>query len=191
MKIMNEYRFSMTAASLMTKEFVELAQSLIDAEFDYSKISSTDLLRDRDTTRKREFAELQLRMKMLSENEIFFLANTNDVNQKLLTFLACVKVYRILREFIEEVIWNKLLVFDEQLHSRDFVGFIYDKGLDYSEVETLSDNTKKKIQQVIFKMLEQAGLIDNVRSKKIIVPFFDYSLQNNLSDLDKKYLLNL
>lgn len=188
---MNEYRFSMTAASLMTKEFVELAQSLINVDFDYSRISSADLLKDRDTTRKREFTELQLRMKMLSENEIIFLANTNDVNQKLLTFLSCVKLYRILREFIEDVIWNKLYVFDEQLNARDFVGFIYDKGLDYSEVEVLSDNTKKKIQQVIFKMLEQAGLIDNVRSKKITIPFLDYSLQNNLSDLDKKYLLNL
>ncbi len=188
---MQEYRFSFTGASLMLKEFVVLAQKIVDADFDYAKTSSNEVNRDRDTTRKREFSELVLRLKRLSKKEIEYLVETTTENQKLISFLACIRSYRILREFIEEIIWDKLLVFDHQLDSKDLTGFMYNKSLLYPEVEHLSDSTQKKIQQVIFKIMEQAGLIDNIHSKKIQIPFLDYTIQCLLSDHDKKYLLNL
>ena len=188
---MQKYRFSLTGASLMVKEFVELAVVLVGSNLDYTKISSSDVNKDRETTRKREFAELELRMQQLSKEEIEYLAEATIENQKLISFLACVRLYRILREFIEDVVWDRLFVFDYQLHSKDLIGFMYNKSLHIPEVEQLSDSTQKKIQQVIFKMMEQAGLIDNVQSKKIQVPFLDYTMQSLLSDNDKKYLLNL
>lgn len=188
---MQKYRFSFTGASLMVKEFVELALMLVDSGFDYTKISSSDVSKDREATRKREFAELKLRMQQLSEKEIEYLTETSVENQKLISFLACVRSYRILREFIEEVVWDKLFVFDNQLSSRDLIGFMYNKSLLCPEIEQLSVITQKKMQQVMFRIMEQAGLIDNIRSKKIQIPYLEDSLRNVLSDYDKKYLLNL
>lgn len=188
---MQKYRFSFTGASLMVKEFVELARLLVDSAFDYTKVSSNNLSKDRETTRKREYAELELRLQQLSEKEIEFLIDTTLENQKLISFLACVRLYRILREFIEEVVWDRLFVFDHQLHAKDLQGFIYNKSMLYPEIEQLSENTQKKVQQVLFKMHEQAGLIDDVRSKRIQIPYLGYTLQGLLSNNDKKYLLNL
>lgn len=188
---MQNYRFSLTGASLLVSEFVELAKALKDSDYDFQNFANDGIKRDREATRKRELSELILRLKQLSNDEMLFLTETRVENQKLITFLANVRLYRILREFIEEVVWDKLGVFDDQLSHRDFANFIYNKSLIHPEIENLTELTIKKVQQVIFKMLEQAGLIDSVKSKKIQVPFLDYELQNLISNSDKKYLLNL
>lgn len=188
---MQNYRFSLTGASLMVAEFVEVAKALKDANYNDEGISTFELKKDRAATGKRELSELKLRLKYLSEKEIQFITETRIENQKLITFLANVRLYRILREFIEEIILDKLIVFDTQLSNRDFANFIYNKSLVNSEIEKLSELTLKKVQQVIFKMLEQSGLIDSVKSKKIHIPFLDFEIQNIISQSDQKYLLNL
>lgn len=188
---MQEYRFTMTGASLMVSEFVELSKSFEESEFCFDKISDFEIKRDRAATMKRELSELRLRLKHLSKKEISVITATRIENQKLITLLANVRLYRILREFIEEVIWDKIAVFDEQLSYRDFANFIYNKTLMHQEIENLSENTIKKVRQVIFKMLEQAGLIDSIKSKKIQIPFLDFEMQNLLSKADQKYLLNV
>jgi len=188
---MQDYRFSLTAASLMLPEFVNLAKALRDNDFKFEGITSHDLGKERTATGKRELAELKLRLKTLSSKEITFLTETRIENQKLITFLANARVYRILREFIEEVMWEKISVFDEQLNASDLANFIYNKSIEYPEIENLSPITIKKIQQVIFKILEQASLIDSVKSKKIQIPFLDFELQNLLSKTDQKHLLSL
>ena len=106
---MQVYRFSFTAASLMVSELVVLAKLLISVDFDYDQISQNEIKRDRETTRKREFSELVLRLKTLSNEEIKILAESSLENQKLISFLACVRLYRIIREFVEEVILEKIL----------------------------------------------------------------------------------
>lgn len=188
---MQDYRFTMTGASLMVSEFVELAKILTKDNFSSEDLSGYEMNKDRETTKKRELRELKFRLNHLSEKEIQTLTVTRIENQKLITFLANVRLYRILREFIEEVIWDKVIVFDEQLGYRDFANFIYNKTLIYQEIENLSETTIKKVRQVIFKMLEQAGLIDSVKSKKIQIPFLDFEMQNLISQADQKYLLNL
>lgn len=188
---MQVYRFSFTAASLMVSELVVLAKLLISVDFDYDQISQNEIKRDREATRKREFSELVLRLKTLSNEEIKILAESSLENQKLISFLACVRLYRIIREFVEEVILEKILLFDNLLSNRDISAFMYNKSLEYKEIEKLTEGTQKKVQQVIFKILEQAGIIDSVRTKKIQIPFLDFNLQNILLGQDKKYLLNL
>lgn len=188
---MQNYRFSFTAASLLVTEFVTFAQQLRESKFDYETLEDESIARERQATRIRESRELRLRMKQLSQAEINCLVETTVENQKLIAFLACVRLYRIVREFIEEVIWDKMAVFDNKLTNRDATAFFYQKSLEHKEIAGLSESTRKKVEQLIFKMLEQAGLINNVRSKELQIPFLDYSLQNLLSDTDKKYLLNL
>lgn len=188
---MQEYRFSMNGISLLLPDFIELAQALKDAEFNYDAISNYEIKRDREATRRRALFELKLRLKQLSNKEIQFLMGARTENQKLIAFLANVRSYRILREFLEEVVYDKIMVFDNQLSYRDFNNFMYNKTLTYKELESVSEVMIKKIRSFIFKILEQAGLIDSVKSKKIQIPFLDSEMQNLLTKTDQKYLLNL
>lgn len=189
-KMNQQYLFSFTGASLLVPEFVILATFLKENNFDYNKLSEQHIKRERATTSKREFAELLLRLKYFSENEVRLLTETTPENQRLLSLLACVRAYRILREVITDVLLERLLVFDTQLHSRNFSAFFATKKWEHESINALSDQTQKKVLQVLVKMLEQGGLIDSVRSKKITVPYLDAAMQITLSDQDKKYLLN-
>ncbi|WP_343624780.1 BrxA family protein [Flavobacterium lindanitolerans] len=188
---MQDYRFSLTAASLMVPEFLGLAKMLYENDFRIDTALNLEIKKDRKATQKRELAELKLRLHNLSKKEIVFCTETHNENQKLICLLANVRTYRILREFIEEVILDKIMVYDYQLNSRDFANFMYNKSLLYPEIEALSESTRKKVQQVIFKMLEQAGLLDNIRNKKIQIPLLDFEIKNIISDNDQKYFLNL
>lgn len=185
------YRFSMTAASLAIDEFIILANRLIKVDFDYERLSYQDINKERAITGKRKFSEQLLRLKQMSKEEILFLLETNTSNQRLLVFLASVRLYRFLREFVVEVILQKIAVHDYQLSERDMNSFMYDKSVDHNEIMNLSEQTKEKVKQVILKLLEQAGLIESVSIKKIRIPFLDCQMQHLLDIMDRKYLLNI
>lgn len=185
------YRFSMTAASLAIDEFIILANRLIKVDFDYERLSYQDINKERAITGKRKFSEQLLRLKQMSKEEILFLLETNTSNQRLLVFLASVRLYRFLREFVVEVILQKIAVHDYQLSERDMNSFMYDKSVDHNEIMNLSEQTKEKVKQVILKLLEQAGLIESVSIKKIRIPFLDNQMLHLLDIMDRKYLLNI
>lgn len=185
------YRFSMTGASLLVSEFVHLAEQLSDLDYEIGRLSSENLDRDRAGTRKREFGELKLRLSTLSKGEINYLNSGSLENQRLVAFISCVRLYRILQEFLDEVVLYKIQAFDYQLDSMDFNSFLYNKSIDHEEINSLSEITKKKVQQVVFKLFEQAGLIDSVRTKKLQVPFLDYGIKSTIPETEHKYLLNI
>lgn len=58
-------------------------------------------------------------------------------------------------------------MFDYHLTDGDYISFIRRKSEQHIEIDELSDMSRKKIKQVCFKVLEQAGIIDNVRTKEI------------------------
>lgn len=181
----------MTGASLLVSEFVHLAGQFVAVDYNLGKLSSGDLDRDRAGTRKREFGELKLRLSTLSKDEINYLSSAGLENQRMVAFISCVRLYRILQEFLDEVVLYKIQAFDYQLDSMDFNSFLYNKSIDHEEIHLLSEITKKKVQQVVFKMFEQAGLIDDVRTKKLQVPFLDYGIKSIIPESEHKYLLNI
>ena len=56
---------------------------------------------------------------------------------------------------------------DYNLTETDYISFIRRKEINHDELANLTDQTQAKVKQVIFKILEQAGIIDNVEDKEI------------------------
>ena len=83
-------------------------------------------------------------------------------------------------------------MFDFYLTDMDYNAFFNRKALDHPEADNLTDNTKAKIKQVCFKVLEQGGLINNRKERKIIVPILSQRLSSLLEDKrqDLQLLLN-
>lgn len=188
-KYINEYKFSLTGGSLLLDEMILVNQWLIDNDATIDQFQLEDLGKDRIKTSKREFAEIKLRIGQLSLEERDLLnEGTYDV-QKFIAYIACVRSYRILREFIDEVLLDKLSIFDNNLTDYEFQKFFNDKADQNPKIEKLADSTKEKVKQVIFRILVQAGLIENIKNKTILKPILDYPLQSILSEDDLKYLL--
>jgi len=184
----SKYRFSFTAASLMHVEMVKYAEYLVDADFDFKGLSPDLLNKDKAKTGKREFAEIKPRLESLTNEEIQLLAAGDATTQKLLCYITCCRVYAYFRDFVRDVVLENVSLFNYQISDMDYNVFFNKKCIDHEELEALTDLTKSKIRQVIFKILEQAGIIDNVKTRKIIVPIIDTRLENTIKNSNPRDL---
>jgi len=115
----------------------------------------------------REFREIRKRLEKLTENQKEILIHGDLVSQKQIAFLAICKHYTFIRDFTIDVIRDKVLVFDYQLHESDYNSFINSKTPLHPELENFSETTRKKAKQVMYRILEQAGIINSAVDKTI------------------------
>jgi hypothetical protein len=177
MSVINKYRFSFTAASLMQLDLVYYAKMMVLDGLTLDQLKPEMMNRDRAKTSTREFAELFLRIKTLSSRELNLLVEGNSDDQKLLCLIAFGRAYQFFRDFMDEVVQEKVTLFDFKITDRDYNSFLSRKSIDHEELEQLAETTKAKIKQVILKVLHQAGLIDNIKDRNIIIPIVDWKVE--------------
>ncbi|MCH7410181.1 DUF1819 family protein [Belliella sp. DSM 111904] len=172
------YKFSFTALSLKVRETISLAQKLKDENLTLEDLSPKDLPDQRGATSKRKFQELIRRLNQLSKEELNLLAEGNPSEQKQLCLLGFARYYRFFYEFVTESMVDKIMLFDYELTDRDINSFISRKSIDHPELESLAETTRKKVVQVLWKVLEQSELINSVTDRKITPPFLEKRLEN-------------
>ena len=170
MEDVKKYKLSFTAASLRLNEMVKVASALMDDD-------STNLNEVRDSrivfgsvknrTTEREFREIKHRLEKLTSDQLEVLVHGDLISQKQIAFLGVCKHYDFIRDFTVDVIRDKALVFDYQIRESDFNSFINSKISTHPELEEFSETTLKKGKQVMFRILEQAGIINNAVDKMI------------------------
>tara|TARA_R110002096_G_scaffold365147_4_gene558488 strand:- start:258 stop:896 length:639 start_codon:yes stop_codon:yes gene_type:complete len=173
----HQYKFSFTALSLKVRESIILAQKLKDEKLSLDDLSPKDLSDPRGATSKRKFQEFLRRFKQFSREELDLLAEGNPHEQKQLCLLGFARYYRFFHEFVTEVMLEKTMVFDYELTDRDINAFVSRKSIDHPELESLADSTRKKVVQVLWKVLEQSELINSVKERKINTPLVDERLE--------------
>ncbi|QFZ53327.1 DUF1819 family protein [Oceanihabitans sp. IOP_32] len=160
----NKYKFSFTAASLRTKDLVMVA--LRKSSKNTADLELT-LGNGKSATGKRLLVELENWISTLTEHQIEVLQNGSFKSQNEIAFLAVCKYLDFIRDFVIEVIREKYIVFDYELTDGDYLSFFRRKAEFHPEMDDLTEITQKKIKQVTFKMLEQAGIINSVKSRII------------------------
>ncbi len=187
-----KYSLSFTAASLAANETQIISKIYLEErEWDIVKRKVVDdniLQKGTITTRKREFAEIKKRISNLNEEELKFFVSSIGDELKHIALLSVYKTYRFIFDFAVEVIRRKYLLFDYEILDSDYEKFFESKKLAYEKLNTISQKTCYKIKQVSFKIFEQAGILDSVKTKNIKKPY----LSNNLIEIivkdDPKYL---
>lgn len=183
----NKYRLSFTAASLRAPEMAEMARRY--SEEGPESLTKESMLKGRSSkTAVRELIELKLRIETLTEQQMQLLAQGDVLVQKQMALLTVCKLYPFIRDFVVEVLREKALVFDYQITEGEFTTFFRRKSEGHPELEALADSTKYKIKQVTFKMLEQAGLIDDIRTKKINPQLVDGKVVKAVAEEDPQWL---
>jgi len=159
-----KYDFSFTASSLRLNEMILVANAVLEKrEIDYTN----ELGGGKSTTGKRMLSEFKKRVSKLSSGELRYLVAGDLTSQKQIAFISICKTYWFIRDFMIEVLREKVFVFDYQITEGDYISFYRRKLELHPEMTELTEITNKKIKQVTFKILEQAGIIDNIKSKKI------------------------
>ena len=102
--------------------------------------------------------------------------------------LSLVKAYPYVYDFIAEVLLNKYQLFDRNLLESDYTRFVNSKSLQHPELERLTEITYKKVKQVVFKLLQQVGLITNIKNGIILKPILSRQVVKVILEDDPFYL---
>ncbi len=186
-----KYNFSFTGASLRTRELVMVGKHLTEQPMD--NIESI-LGNGKIAAGSRFLKEMSKRFKVLSPLQQRTLITGSFKTQKEIAFIGTCKYFSFIRDFIVEVIREKYLVYDYELTEGDYISFFRRKAEQHSEMDKLTEITQKKVKQVTFKILEQAGLIDSIKTKMIqpqlLEPETRNAILNDHTDLFKIFLLS-
>jgi hypothetical protein len=160
----SKYILSFTAASLRLNEMVKVAKAAKnDGTSDLLMVKESGVVFNsvKSRTTDREFREIRKRLEKLTPDQINILIHGDLISQKHIAFLAVCKHYAFIRDFMIDVIRDKVLVFNYNINKSDFKSFISSRIPLHPELEEFSESTLKKAKQVMFHILEQAGIINN------------------------------
>ena len=184
MKEKTKYNFSFTSLSLGLTEMVDVAQSRNNnIEVTKEKIGSGN-----STTGRKKLGEINKRLKNLTFKELNLLINGDLITQKQIAFLAVCKAQSFIRDFTVEVLREKLLLFEFQMTDCDYLSFFRRKAELHPEMDDLTEITQQKLKQVTFKILAQAGLIDDVKTKIIQPQILEPNVMNTIASDNKEWL---
>jgi hypothetical protein len=187
----NKYSLSFTAASLRLNEMVKVAKSIVDVgatNLAMVKKSGVAFGSTKGSTSVREFREIKNRLEKLTPAQMKILIH-GDLNvQKQIAFLSICKNYAFIKDFTVDVLREKVLVFNYQIHESDYKSFIDSKVQLHPELEQFSETTMKKAKQVMFRILEQSGIINNAVERVIQPQILQPEVVKAIVDDDPSWL---
>lgn len=169
-----EYLLSYTAAPLLPRVMQQLAQLYAESgdwkTVEQRAIEENIFQKPTIASKKRVFSELLKRFKCLSADQIKYMAIASMDDVRVISLLSALKAYRLIREFIAEVLYEKFYLFDYTIQNSDYVSFISSKEAQSSKLAAISESTHKKLRQVMFNMLHEGGLLHDTKSLMIQKP---------------------
>ncbi len=186
-----KYILSFTTMSLNVYETQEVAKLFLKHQsWDEVRkiiIDENYLQKSAMSTLKRQFIEIRKRINNLTEEELEYLAQ-NDYEAKYVVMLSAFKTYKMIYDFAVEVMMEKYFKGDMKILESDFENFIESKKLAYENLNTVTDSTKYKLRQVMFKIFEEAELITSTKEKIIKKPLLSRNLCKIIKNDDENYL---
>ena len=154
---------SFTVGGLFHHESVDLAalyQGLGDWTAVRNQVIEHNLLQSRtQSTLKRVCREIIARLRTLGEEELEYLIKGKRSEQARLLWIAVCRRYRFIAEFAVEVMRERHLAFRVDLSHDDFDAFFNRKAEWHSELDEIKPTTRRKLRQVLFRMLQESGLL--------------------------------
>jgi hypothetical protein len=159
----DRYIMSFTTGGLFHRDSVKLAMlfhDIGDWNLVRDKVMAENLLQSRTlNTLKRNCGEIISRLKTLNSIEIEFLFRGNYQEQAYLLWLAVCRRYRFIAEFAVEVLRERYITLKNDLNQEDFESFFNRKAEWHPELEEISPSTRRRLRQILFKMLREADLL--------------------------------
>ena len=118
---------------------------------------------------KRIFREISLRLKSLSNEEQEFFIRSNYVDQSILIWISICRTYKFIGDFASMIISEKFNSYQLKLDYDDFNYFYEQQKVLHEELNLLKDSTRKKLRQVIFRIMKELNIISKILE---ITPLF-------------------
>jgi len=123
-------------------------------------MSNTDLAAPKQKSKRRLLGEISSRLKNLKPYELTFFTNHADrMEQRLLLWLAFCRTYRLVREFLVEIVQDRYLAYQLDLSTDSFDLFFEHKAEWDDTLASTSASTRVRLRQVVFKTMREVGII--------------------------------
>lgn len=162
-----KYNMSFTTGALLHRESSLVLKTYLRLQ-DWNEVEKEildkNILQSRtQSTSKRIYREIASRLTKLSKNEFLTLHSATDKDQGYILWLSICRKYKFIAEFAHEVVREKFLNLQDTISFEDYAAFFNAKAEWAPELDALSQNTQKKLRQILFRMLREANLlsIDN------------------------------
>ena len=169
----NKYQMSFSTGGLFFLESLT-AVEVYFAEKDWEKVRekllSENLIQSKmESSSKRRIREICQRLELLTEEQLKLLNTGSSQEQIALLWVAICKKYEFIKEFMLEVIREKFLRMDLLLQPYEYDIFFNHKEEWHEELEELTETTRAKLKQVLFKIMREAEVITK---ENMIIPGF-------------------
>jgi hypothetical protein len=160
-----KYRLSFTIGGLFVNESTTIAQLHVELG-DWEKVLQKALddrvfMLPKTASNRRTAREVVSRLRFLTDREVHLLATGADrKDAQNVLWVACCRAYQFIREFTIEVIVDRFQTYRIDLPFEVFDIFWEEKANQHSELLRVGASTKSKLRQVLFRLLREAGLID-------------------------------
>jgi len=167
----NDYKMSYLLGGLYYNESIMINQFLDELKETQNlkhEIVKQNLLKTKkERTAKRMASEIIPRILSLTEVEREILKTGSREEKKHILWLACCKTYRFIREFARDILHEYTITARKTITYTDYEAFYNNKADSSEKLEALKESTRKKLREVLFKMMKEAELIN---SDKEITP---------------------
>lgn len=187
------YNAEISAGSLLIRESRVIAKLLLEGADEkkwYEAIFVKNLLQKKSpATAKRQTRLIRNRLELMSAElwRMVIDGSKEMATQALLA--AAIKHSRLLGDFMDKIVRRHHKTFNKQLTVRDWAAFLSECEHRDSTVSSWSESTKKKLGQVVFRILAEAKYLDNTRSLKLIPVRVIPEVHSLLSKTKEDYVL--
>jgi hypothetical protein len=191
-KIADSYNLSFTAASLrpeLARIVAECFLTVGDWDQVKAQVLATNALQCRSASSTvRLERELQQRLQTLTHEQLALLAKATAEDRTAMAWLAVCKRSSFVCDFAAEVLREKLAAHDAILRPSDYESYVEHKSLPHPELARLTPSSKRKIRQVLLRMLAEAGLLVSTRSRAIQRPVLSPAVLRAVTADDRRWL---
>jgi hypothetical protein len=97
----------------------------------------------------------------MNAQEVDFLTECSATDKACLLWSAVCRRYSLVRDFAREVLREHFVLMRRQLTLADFDAFFNSKALWHEELDQLAKSTQSKLRQNLFRMMRDAGFIND------------------------------
>lgn len=193
-----EYTATMTGNPFLYRE-TRMVAKMVVAGYDDDAIRDEVINRnafqcDKKNTNLKHLAEIKLRLSLLPADFVKLIDESDAETSRLILFYALLVRYRLLREFMAELLYEKLMLMEPLLRVPEVDIWLAHKKEQDDKVATWTESTMKKVKQVLLKMAMEAGYLKKEKSDyrilNVMVPkVLTDEIQRNRDAAYRKYFL--
>ena len=188
------YNGDTAAGALLVEESRKIAHLLlhdVNSEQWHKAIIIDNILQKRSPLSAQRQVNLIKKRLMMMDRELWkliYYGSSEITSQALLA--ASIKYSRLVGDFMDTVLREHWQTFTKTICDSDWIKFLEVCAQVDPKVETWKESTRKKLKQVVFRMLAEAKYIDNTRNCKLLPVSIAPEIKKYLVKKNETYVLS-